>query len=100
MHGRPVALNYVTLEAEADTLLLRAGESVRGHEFHWSTVEMRSSLPLAYRAAEGEGLGDGRDGIAIGALLAGYTHVHFAAKPEMAGRFVEACRRFAAFPRA
>lgn len=96
MHGRPIALNYVTLEAEADTLLLRAGESVRGHEFHWSTVEVRGPMALAYRAAEGEGIADGRDGIATPTLLAGFTHVHFASKPEMAQRFVDACRRFGA----
>jgi len=96
MHGRAVALNYVTVEAEADTLLLRAGESVRGHEFHWSTLEPSAPLPLAYRCTGGAGIEDGRDGVFTGTLLATYTHVHFAAMPEMAARFVEACRRFAA----
>lgn len=96
MHGRPVALGYVTVEAQADTLLLRRGETVRGHEFHWSTVDADETLEPAYRVTEGEGLGGGRDGIATPTLLAGFTHVHFAAKPEMARRFVEACRRFAA----
>ena len=95
MHGRPVALNYVTLEAETDTLLLRRGESVRGHESHWSTVDLRGPVSIAYRASDGEGVGDGRDGITTPTLLAAYTHVHFAAKPEMAERFVDACRRFA-----
>ncbi|HXF83543.1 MAG TPA: cobyrinate a,c-diamide synthase, partial [bacterium] len=96
MHGRPVALNYVTLEAEADTLLLRRGEAVRGHEFHWSTLELRAPCALACRVVEGEGIAGGRDGIARGDLLAGYTHLHFASWPKMAQRFVDACRRFAA----
>lgn len=96
MHGRPTALSYVTLEAETDTLLLRAGESVRGHEFHWSTIDVRGPVALAYRAVDGEGIADGRDGIAAPGFLAGYTHVHFASKPEMAQRFVDACRHFAA----
>ncbi|MDQ7843886.1 MAG: cobyrinate a,c-diamide synthase [Armatimonadota bacterium] len=95
MHGRPIALNYVTVEAEADTLLLRTGESVRGHQFHWSTLEPTGPLPLAYRCMGGAGIAGGRDGIAMGAVLATFTHVHFAAKPEMAARFVAACRRFA-----
>lgn len=94
VHGRLVALNYVTLEAASDTLLLRRGESVRGHEFHWSTVEPEGPLEFAYRSAGGRGIEDGRDGIATSSLLATYTHVHFAAKPEMAQRFVDACRRF------
>ncbi len=94
MHGRLVALNYVTLEAASDTLLLRRGESVRGHEFHWSTVEPEGPLDFAYRSAGGRGIEDGRDGIATSSLLAAYSHVHFASRPEMAQRFVDACRRF------
>src|SRR3989442_1499707 len=38
MQPRLAALGYVTLQATTDTLLLRIGESVRGHEFHFSTV--------------------------------------------------------------
>jgi len=94
MHDRLVALHYVTLEAEAETLLLRRGESVRGHEFHWSTVEPEGSLALAYRTAGGRGIAGGRDGIVASSLLATYAHVHFAAKPEMAQRFVAACRAY------
>lgn len=94
VHGRLVALNYVSLEATSDTLLLRRGESVRGHEFHWSTVEPERPLDFAYRSSGGRGIQDGRDGIATSSLLATYTHVHFAARPEMAQRFVDACRRF------
>lgn len=94
VHGRLVALSYVTLEADSDTLLLRRGESVRAHEFHWSTVEPERPLDFAYRSSGGRGIEDGRDGIATSSLLATYAHVHFAARPEMAVRFVHACRRF------
>lgn len=98
MHRSLVAHDHVTLEAEGDTLLLRLGEAVRAHEFHWSTLEPQEPLPLAYRSRDGRGMADGRDGFAAGQLLATYAHVHFAAMPEMARRFVEACRAYRAGP--
>lgn len=94
MQPRLMALGYVTLEADEDTLLLRKGEQVRGHEFHFSTVDLDEPEPLAFRSHEGRGISEGRDGIVRGNLLATFTHLHFAGAPELAERFVEACRRF------
>lgn len=94
MDRGPAAIGYVTLTAEADTLLLRSGEVVRGHEFHASTVSPHESLPLAFAVDEGRGMVDGRDGLMMGSVLASYTHLHFASKPVMAERLVEACRRY------
>ncbi|MBI2972252.1 MAG: cobyrinate a,c-diamide synthase [Armatimonadetes bacterium] len=94
MQPQLMALGYVTLEAEDDTLLLRRGESARGHEFHFSTIHFDEPEPLAFRSHEGRGLRDGRDGISRANLLASYTHLHFAGTPVLAERFVEACRRY------
>ncbi|MEX0766723.1 MAG: cobyrinate a,c-diamide synthase [bacterium] len=93
-HARLVALAYVTLEADEDTLLLRKGEQVRGHEFHFSSISLDEPEPLVLRSREGRGIDGGRDGIARGNLLATFTHLHFAGAPVLAERFVEACRRF------
>jgi len=91
---RLVALAYVTLEADEDTLLLRKGEQARGHEFHFSTVTMDEPEPLVFRSLDGRGINGGRDGISRGNLLATFTHLHFAGTPMLAERFVEACRQF------
>lgn len=93
VHRSLAAIGYVTLTAEADSVLLRDGEIVRGHEFHSSTVTPHEPLPLAFRVAEGRGMVDGHDGVTMRALLASYTHLHFASKPVMAERFVDACKR-------
>lgn len=98
MHRRMVAHDYVTLEAARDTLLMREGETVRAHEFHWSTLEPVEPLPLAYGSRDGRGIAEGRDGFAAGSVLATYAHVHFAARPEMARRFVAACRAYRSAP--
>jgi len=93
MHERPAATSYVTLQALDDSLLLRAGETVRAHEFHYSTVELESPVRFAYRSAEGRGIETGYDGIYLPRGVASYAHMHLAALPAMAERFVEACRR-------
>jgi len=79
-----------------DSLLLRAGESVRGHEFHYSDwIERPDDPPAAYtiqtRKAEGVRL----EGFAQGNVLASYVHLHFGAMPQMAQRFVQACVEYA-----
>lgn len=96
MQPRLAALGYVTLQAEADTLLIRRGEKVRAHEYHFSTMKMLEPAGLAFVSTEGRGMVDGRDGFATPSLLASYAHVHFASAPVMAERFVEAAKRFKA----
>lgn len=94
MQQRLAALGYVTLRATADTLLLRRGETVRGHEFHFSTVTMSEPVEFGFASDGGRGIDEGRDGICTPTLLASYTHLHFASHPAMAERFVEACKNY------
>ncbi|WP_166245631.1 cobyrinate a,c-diamide synthase [Paenibacillus turpanensis] len=100
MQTKLAALGYREAKAERDCLLLAAGETIRGHEFHYSTAkrdpaptpEEESAYPYAY---ETKGLrGAGKDGYAAGNILAGYTHVHFASHPQAAVRFVERCEAY------
>jgi cobyrinic acid a,c-diamide synthase len=93
MHDRPAALSYVTLQAVDDSLLLHSGETVRAHEFHYSTVALDGPVRFAYRSAEGRGIETGFDGVYLPGGVASYAHVHLAALPAMAERFVAACRR-------
>ncbi len=94
MQSQLSALGYVRVTATADTLLLRTGETVSGHEYHHSTVALTGSAEFGLTSDGGRGMGDGRDGICTPTLLASYTHLHFATHPVMAERFVDACKRF------
>ncbi|MCK9249767.1 MAG: cobyrinate a,c-diamide synthase [Solirubrobacteraceae bacterium] len=67
-----------------------AGEVVRGHEFHYSQVEPTAATSPAWRLAS-RGV-DRPDGVASGAVQAGYLHVHWAAYPDVPARFVDAAR--------
>ncbi|CAB3391293.1 cobyrinate a,c-diamide synthase [Kyrpidia spormannii] len=86
------ALGYREVVAERDTVLLKAGEKARGHEFHYShLVEIEEPYPWAYRVSARRGWG--RDGYAEGRLLAAYTHLHFGSHPDMVDRWLDLCAR-------
>jgi cobyrinic acid a,c-diamide synthase len=62
-----------------------AGTDVRGHEFHYSTMEPAGdALDWSGRA------GAGRCGFVSSTLLASYVHVHLGAAPRLAEAFVAA----------
>ena len=84
-----LTLGYREVEALSDGSLLRKGESVRGHEFHWSVADSPASAERAAYAVRSQ---DGRiEGFRSGNLWASYIHVHMGSKPDMARRFVEEC---------
>lgn len=85
--GRLVRFGYVTLRARRDNLLCRAGEEIRGHEFHrWDATERGEDFTAVKPT--------GRSwtcAVATPTLYAGYPHFHFYANPAFATRFYEAC---------
>jgi len=94
MQPRMAALGYVTLTATTDTMLLRKGETVRGHEFHFSTTTPLGPVEFGLASVGGRGIADGKDGMCTPTVLASYAHVHFASHPAMAERLVDACKKY------
>jgi len=83
-----LTLGYRQATTRSPSPLGPAGTRLRGHEFHYSTVEPGGgALSLTGRFGSGDG------GFATGALLASYLHLHLGAAPELAERFVATCRR-------
>ena len=89
MEGRRLHLGYREVEACAEGPLLRAGEQVRGHEFHWSVLQDPPGEEFAaYRVVNQ----DGRpEGFRKGSVWASYIHVHLGSRPGLAKRFVDTC---------
>lgn len=93
-----LSMGYRRVVARRDTLLLPAGHAARGHEFHYSTWETPDAIAewraydIAPRAELSPAEETRAEGFAFGNLLASYVHLHFAAEPELARRFVAACR--------
>ena len=85
--GRLTRFGYVTLRAKRDSLLCRAGETIRGHEFHHWDARCPGGDFWAEKPS-----GRGWDcAVATDRLYAGYPHFHFYANPASAARFYETC---------
>ncbi len=91
MAGR-LSIGYREAVALGDSPSWRAGEAVRGHEFHYSAVE-GDAAPAWELSARGTARAEG---FATGAVHASYLHVHWAAFPQAARRLVAAAARAAA----
>ncbi|WFR64089.1 cobyrinate a,c-diamide synthase [Paenibacillus amylolyticus] len=91
MQKKRAALGYREASSVQDSFLLKKGEVLRGHEFHYSTMTYRDegTIPYAYETKGLRGLK--QEGYAAGNIVAGYTHVHLGSYPEAARRWVEHC---------
>ena len=88
------ALGYRSVTTTADTLLGPAGTNARGHEFHYSELDMPASVGRGYRVTDRTGTLCAAEGYVQGNVLGSYVHLHFASNPLLAVNFVAACRRW------
>jgi cobyrinic acid a,c-diamide synthase len=84
-----LTLGYRDAVAVGDSVLAPAGTTVRGHEFHRTVVSPESPVPPAWSLA-GRG-----EGFARASVHASYLHLHWAARPGIAARVVNAAERSA-----
>ena len=93
VHRRP-RVAYVRAQMLRDTILAPRGTTVRGHEFHTSSlVPAARPAGAAYRVADASDLPPRLDGYCRAGVLASYVHVNFLSDPRMAARFVAQSRR-------
>jgi cobyrinic acid a,c-diamide synthase len=83
--GKLGRFGYVTLTARRDNLLCRAGEELKGHEFHYWDVENPGGEFHAQKPRSERGW----DCVhAWPSLYAGFPHLYFYANPAVARRFL------------
>lgn len=91
--GPRLTLGYRDAVALVDSPLWRAGERVRGHEFHRTRlVESGTRPPVWGWRTAGERI---REGALIGRVHASYLHTHPAGHPVVVQRFVTAATAYA-----
>jgi cobyrinic acid a,c-diamide synthase len=92
MHQKPVGRGYIRLqETGANPWPGQPAENeVRGHEFHYSSLENldASGLKFAYEVKRGHGIDGHHDGIVYKNLLASYAHLRSLDAYNWAERFV------------
>ena len=79
---------YITLTPKGDTAFLPAGESIRGHEFHYFDSE---SCGDALRAQKPTGSRGWDCGHSRSLLLMGFPHLYYPSDPKLVERFLRAC---------
>jgi cobyrinic acid a,c-diamide synthase len=85
-----LTLGYREARASTSSPLAEEGASVRGHEFHYSSVEPGAGERPAWELA-----GRGAEGFVAGGVHASYLHTHWAATPELPRRLARAAQRAA-----
>ncbi|ORJ60274.1 cobyrinate a,c-diamide synthase [Geothermobacter hydrogeniphilus] len=91
--GKRKSLGYREVTFTADTPLGPAGTVARGHEFHYSALEMPVSVPRVYALRRKGGAASGSEGFSCKNVLASYVHLHFGGNPQLAENFVRFCER-------
>jgi cobyrinic acid a,c-diamide synthase len=85
-----LTLGYRAATAVHDSPVAAAGDGLRGHEFHYTTVDPAGdALRLSSR------WGERADGFATPSLLATYLHTHPGGDPAPVTRFARLCARYA-----
>ncbi len=75
---KPQGHGYTVLETVGANPYFPEGAVLRGHEFHYTYMELpeAESLTFAFRVRRGYGFDGQRDGLCYRNVLASYTHLH------------------------
>lgn len=88
-------VGYVTAKALRPSILADEGAELRGHEFHFSTMEpIAEDFPWAYCMQGIRQREPHREGYALRNVTASYLHMNFDGNPGAADRFVESCAAY------
>lgn len=93
---KPQGHGYTVLETVENNPFFPVGDSLRGHEFHYTCVQSFTveNPTFAFRVSRGYGFDGQRDGLCYGNVLASYTHVHALGTESWAPSVVRAAVRF------
>ncbi|MFC1830110.1 cobyrinate a,c-diamide synthase, partial [Thermodesulfobacteriota bacterium] len=95
MFDRLKSLGYREITLTKDTIIGTNGQSIRGHEFHYSEItEFSDNTETAYQVSPRKGLKRIDEGFMVNNTLGSYTHLHFGSFPDAAGRFVASCLKY------
>lgn len=83
LHKRPQGHGYTVLEVAGPNPYYAVGQTLKGHEFHYSrpVFTREDDLKFVFKVSRGRGLDGVRDGVCRKNILATYTHVHAAGNP-------------------
>lgn len=88
MQKTRASLGYREIRTQRDCCLGPTGTVLRGHEFHYSSIDdMPKHIERIYAVNN-----DTREGYSYRKVLGGYMHLHFGFAPQVADEFINFCR--------
>lgn len=90
MEKKLIRFGYIKLTAQCDTLLLKKGEAILGHEFHYADTTDNGETLYAEKP-------NGRNWLTVqqkGSVMAGFPHMYFPANRNVPQRFVQNMAEF------
>jgi cobyrinic acid a,c-diamide synthase len=87
------ALRHAEVQAIRSCAKARSGDTLRGHEYHYSTATVDRDARFAYRVTKGDGI-NGHDGIVESNAVASYPHTHVHSMPHEFDLFVANAKAF------
>lgn len=93
MRERP-HLGYREVQLKGNCILGRKGDTLRGHEFHYSSINSAEELEAfgVYSLKNSSGQSLHSEGYKFKNVLASYVHIHFGSNPAVAGNFINFVR--------
>jgi cobyrinic acid a,c-diamide synthase len=93
---KPQGHGYTVLSVDRPNPYFRPGDTLKGHEFHYSKASLthRNGVRFVFKVRRGGGIEEGWDGICRKNVLATYSHVHAGGKPDWAEGLVRAARAY------
>lgn len=95
MNKNPVGHGYTEIKIEQPNSYYKTGETLKGHEFHYSgsVVNLDSQLGCMVMS-KGVGLGNKRDGLVYKNVFACYSHIHALGTKSWASALVRNARDY------
>lgn len=88
-------VGYVTATALRPSIVAEAGDTLRGHEFHFSTLEVEEDpFPWAYDLQGTRQTEAHKEGYAADHVVASYLHMNFDGNPKAADRLIAMCEAY------
>eukprot|EP00934_Nitzschia_sp_Nitz4_P009468 Nitzschia sp. Nitz4//scaffold54_size114964//86650//88089//NITZ4_003862-RA/size114964-processed-gene-0.167-mRNA-1//1//CDS//3329554384//9458//frame0 len=96
MGKRLFALGYADARTREDSILGPQGTELRGHVFHWASLELASEVGSSISAGFGvEFRGEEREeGMHFKNCIGSWLHLHFLSNPRVSDHLVQSARKF------
>ena len=96
LRTRPQGLGYVELRARDGNPFFQTGETLRGHEFHYSTMVLDNvdSHHRPFDVLRGHGVDGSHDGLCVKNALGLYAHIHALGEPSWAEALIRKAQEF------